>query len=126
MQFILNGFIKCMGNFSTRLIIDTAFSINVCNFLIKPSFACPDFPNPFEQFIEVILTKKFFPLFQPFIVENKTFNNKLFQGFGGPNSELCCLMRINPVPNGNNCIEIIEVRKVFLAVSGSYSNFSNN
>ena len=126
MKFILHSFVKCHRDFSFGVIINAAFRINVGNLLIEPAFAHPDFPNPLQQFVEIILAKKLFTLLKAFIVKNKTFDNKFLQGFGCPYTELGGLLRIDSVTDRNNRIKTIKLCIVIFTVSRSCSDFPNN
>src|ERR1700743_512325 len=107
MQFVLNCFEKLPGYFRIIFVIDTALLIDIGYFKIQTPFAGADLPDALQQFIKVILAEVF-TLFQPFIIQHKTFNNKLFKRFGGPYPALGCLETIYPVTDCDYSIKVIK------------------
>ena len=107
-KFILNCCKKIFCYLTTRIVIGTALSINISNFLVEPSLTCPDITNPRQLLFEVIFTENVVRVLQTFIIHGETFDDVLFKPFRRPDAEMGSLWRIYPVPDRNNCVEIIE------------------
>ena len=82
-EFVLHRFVKRLGQFGFWIVIRAAFGVDTGDFLIKPPLAGPDFADALQQFVKVIFAETF-ALLQAFIIEYKTFDNKLFERLGSP------------------------------------------
>jgi len=93
--------------------------------LVKPAFAESDLPDFFQQPFKIVFPKKR-TVFHAFPVKHIALNRKFSQHAGCPLSKLSGPFGIDPVAHGNNGIDVIEIRIVFLAIRGSCSEFPNN
>src|SRR5690606_33245294 len=103
MELVLNSFEKCLGDFNIFVIVNTTLLVDIRNFKVEPSFTSSYFPYPIYKFIKVILPKSA-AMFKTLIIEHKTFNYKLSNCFGSPNTKLGCLKTVYPIANGYNSI----------------------
>lgn len=61
--------------------------VDVSDFLVKPFFAGPDVPNPFQQFVEIVGPDVAHRL-EPFIVHGEALDQVFIKALGGPTAEL--------------------------------------
>lgn len=94
-------------------------------FWVEPPLACPDFPDPFQEFVEVVFPETF-SLLQTFIIRHKALDDKLLQGLRRPNPELSRLIAVDPVPNGDDGVEVIESGLIAFPIGGSCFQNGNN
>lgn len=95
MYHILHHFEKQLCAIRFCIIIRTAFSIDVSNLLIIPSFGSSDFSDAFKQVIKVVLAEMT-SLLQTIIIQNVAFDEKLFQDRCCPYPELRGLIAVDP------------------------------
>jgi hypothetical protein len=59
MQFIPYCLKKILRDFSILVVVHTALLIYIGYFQLETPFACPDFPDAHEEFVEVVFAKAF-------------------------------------------------------------------
>lgn len=77
---------------------------------------------------KIVFTESF-SLFQSFVVKGKSFDNEFPQYSGGPDPELGGLIAVNPVADGDDGVEVVEVNiSCYFTVTLflNYSIFSNS
>ena len=87
MQFVLHRSKKLLCNRCVFIIIGGK-RINVGYFLIETPFTCPDFPDSFKEFLEIIPAENGPPLLEALIIQYKTLDYELFKRLCGPYTEL--------------------------------------
>lgn len=60
------------------------------------------------------------------VVHGKAFDDVFAQPLGGPYAKLRATMRLHPVANGNDDIEVEVINLICFAVNGSGCKFCNN
>ena len=105
-EFILHGFEEGKRGVCLRIIVNGE-AVDVAYLLVEAFLRCPNVPDTFEQFVEVIGTDT--PAFlQPDVVQNKTLDQVLTQPFGRPYAELGAPVGTDPVADGEDHIEVVE------------------
>jgi len=115
---------KPLGNWSVFVIICQE-CINIGDFLIKPSLAGLDFTYAFQKFIKIIFTEVL-SLFEPFVIQYKTFDNEVLQGFGGPDTKLRTLLAVDPVSDCNNDVKVVIFQPSFDVAPALLTNCFQN
>ncbi|EKD40795.1 MAG: hypothetical protein ACD_74C00161G0001 [uncultured bacterium] len=90
------------------LVIVHAGGVDVGDLLIKAPLAEADFPNLFQQALEIILAQKRAVL-HALLVQHIALDGKLAQHPGGPLAELGSSHRIDPVADGDDGVEVVEI-----------------
>jgi hypothetical protein len=119
------GLEEGLSNLGFLTVIYTALLIDVRYFQVKSSLAGTYLTNTFKKFVKIILTK-FFIKFKSLIIKDKSFDDELAQDRRCPNPKLSRLSAIDAVADSDDGIQIIDARKVILAVIGSYPEFPDN
>lgn len=100
-------FILASGKEFLRLggygIIVNAAGKNIQNFTIELLFGCANTAHPFDQFVKVVLLSSF----QTFVIDDEPFHQIFSQRFRRPNAKLCTAMRLDPVTDGNDDVQIV-------------------
>jgi len=124
-QLVLNRGEEILGNRRLGIVIRRK-GVDIGDLLIKSPLAGPDFPNPLQQFVKIILAEDPFALFEPFIVEHKPLDDELPQRLRGPNAEARGLIAVHPVAHGDDGVEVVVAGLVVFPVSGSCFQNGNN
>jgi len=125
MELILHHLEKGLGDLCTLVVINAALLVNISDLEVEAPLAGSDFSNSFEQFIKIILAKTL-ALFEPFIVQSESLDNKLPQNMSGPDAELGGLAAVDPVADRDDNIQIKVLYLIGFTVGGSCCKFCNN
>ncbi len=105
MHLVLDDGKKPARHIRVRVIVD-ARGVDIEHLAPKNLFRGANIPNACQQFIEIVAPAR---LFEPIVVQGKTFDDVLPQPLGGPYTELGAAMGFDPVTHGNDDIQIIEI-----------------
>lgn len=83
---------------------------NLASALIHPFFACPDFTDAGEEFVEVI--GQLVAAFQAVVVECETFHDIFAQSLGSPLPETGGDRRFDSVADGDDHIQIVVIQRM--------------
>lgn len=84
MELFLHGLKKLDALRLRRVVID-AGGVYIGDFLVETSLRGADILNPSQQLFKIV--KGLVRIFQPFVIQNKSFNDKLAQFLCGPDAE---------------------------------------
>ena len=94
----MDGLEKFACDFGPRIVIDAALLKKVGDLEVKAALACSNLAVSLKEFVEVI-----FPItlvqFEPLVVEDKSLDDELPQGLGGPDTKRRCLEAIDAIAN---------------------------
>ena len=107
-----------------RGIVINARRVDVRDLLVKPPLGSADILNPARQLLEIV--EWLVRIFQPLVVENKSFDDVFPQPLRGPDAELRAAIRLHPVANGNDHVEVVVLCFVGFAIRRSYPEFPDN
>ena len=116
MHLVLDRLEKKKADLLRRVVIN-AGGVDVRDLLIEPPLGSADILNPARQFLEVV--ERLVGILQALIIEDEPFDDVFPQPLRGPNAKAGGDMGFDAVADGNDGIEIVEFRGVFLAVGGS-------
>ena len=68
----------------------------------------PNLANPAEEFLEVVLAEALVEL-EALVIEDEAFANELAVRLGGPDSKLSGLGAVDPIADGDDHIETVEL-----------------
>ena len=125
MKLVLDDLVKQLRFLAVAPIIAAALLEHVCNLLISPPLTGLDFPDFFQQLVEIILAE-LPPVLEQLIVENKPLDDVFPQGIRRPNPKVRRLDGIDPVSHGNHRVQIVKAGCVPFAISGSCFQNGNN
>jgi len=113
MQFVLDYGEKLFGHRRVFIIICRE-NVYIGNLLVKAPLTGPDFPDTLQEFIKIILAENLIALFEPFIIQNKAFDNEFFQDSGSPDAKLCGLVGVYAITDRDYSVEIrVELLEFF-------------
>lgn len=101
------------------IIVDAGLRIKIGDFLIKAPLGGSNRPDAFEQFFKIVFIEAG-ALLEAFIVQHKTFDDKFFEYLGCPDPKLGSPVAVHAVADGDDRVEVVEIRQVFFAGTGSY------
>ena len=115
-HLVLHGLKEQLSHLRPRVVIHARL-VNVANLPVKIPLRNPDFPDAPEQFVVILVFRA--ALLQPLVVQGKALDDVFAQTLGGPDAELRASMRLHPVADGNNDVQVVKPCLVLLAISGS-------
>lgn len=89
-------------------------------------FADADVADTLQQFIEVGGYARPRWVLEPLVVEHEALHDVFPQPLCGPNAELRASLRLHPVADGENGIQVVVLRFIGFPVGGSYPEFPEN
>jgi len=95
-EFVLNRGEKILCDRRIFIIIRRK-SVDICDLLVKPPLTCANFPDSLKEFLEIVFAENSISLFEPFIIQNKSFDDVFLQGSGSPDAELGGLVGVDAV-----------------------------
>jgi len=99
--------------------------IDVGDFLIKLPLTCPDFTDFRQQVLKILLAKKC-PTLKPLFIQHIAANGIVAQHTRGPLAKLNGTSRVHPETDSDDGVEVVEPRRVILAIPGSMSEISRH
>ena len=110
-HFILDSGKEIPCNFAVQGIVNRR-GVDVGDFLVEAPLACSDFLNLGDQVVEIILIEDL-SVDKPGLVEHIPLLRERLQYLGGPLTELCGPLGVDPVAHGDDGgqgAELIAVR----------------
>lgn len=108
------------------VVVHAAFRKNVRDLLPDAALAGPDGTDTFQQFPEIVLAEGRLSLLEPVVVQNEALEHELLQHAGRPDPKLRGTPGIDPVANGNDGVQIVELCQVDFSIRGSCRDFFGN
>ena len=127
-QLVLHGGEELLGQRRVGVVIHRQ-GVDVRDLLVKAPLAGPDFPDALQQFVEVILAEDLLALLQPLVIQHEALDDELPQGLGRPDAELRGLVAVDPVADGDDGVEVVELhlaRDLAAALGTNYFHFGNS
>ncbi len=106
MHLVLHRLEKLQADLLRRVVIN-AGRVDVRDLLVKPPLGGADVLNPPRQFLEII--KRLVRILQPLVVEYESLDDVFPQPLRSPNAELRGHARFDPIADGNDSLEIVEL-----------------
>lgn len=123
MHLVLHRFEKEQADILRGVVVN-ARRVNVCDLLVEAPLRGADVLNPAHQLFEVI--EGLIGILQTLIVEHEALDDVLPQPLRCPNSKLRAPQRLHSVADRDDDIEVVELRRIVLAIGGSCQGFLDN
>lgn len=106
MQLVLYCREKFFGRYGINRVVHGS-RIDIRDFLIKLTLACPYLTNFVKQMLEIFFVENL-SVFQAFLVQHVSLHRKRAEHRSRPLPKLRGANGIDSLPHGNDCIKIIE------------------
>ena len=131
-ELVLNHSVEIARNFGILIVVNQTFSKYVGNLLPDATLARTDRLHALQELTEVVFAERRPVLLHPLVVQREALDDVFAQDLRRPNSELRRPPRIHPITDGNDCVQIVEINRVFLrftfnsTVPSGCFHFGNN
>ena len=123
-QLVLHRLEEGLRDLGVLVVVDAALLVDVGDLEVEAALAGADLADALEQLVEVVLAEAR-ALLEPLVVQHESLDDELLQRLRRPDAELRGLTTVDPVPDRDDRVEVVELGdgRLLRVLGGTLRNF---